>query len=181
MSDALSSGFIPMSRYRRWLVCALSGGLIVGHAFDVATRGERWPISSYPMYAYLNTSTFTLVGLFGRTNEDPPRDVPIDAAWLRGTISQIMRRPDADARLREAVIAYSHTYGWGRHAPLGTMFVSYGVYEQVWTLSPDADLGRPPDTSELLVEVRRGAINATTSPMILAATTPGEATGDSAP
>lgn len=177
MSAPPTSDPLPMRQHRRWLVYALSGGLILGHAYDVATRAEYWPISSYPMYAYLNTSTFRLVSLIGRTNEDPPRDVPIDPAWVRGTIIRISRQPDADVGLRQAVSDYARAYGWGGKAPDGTMFVSYSIYEQMWTLSPDADPSRPPDASTLLLEFRRDAVNPTTAPTIVA-TTPGEATGD---
>ncbi len=129
MSDATASETVPMLRRRRWLVYALSGGLIVGHAYDVVTKGEHWPISSYPMYTDLNPSTFTLVRLWGVTNEDPPREVPIAPSWMRGTLLRIMQRPDASAKLRQAVIHYAQAYGWDAWAPHGTEFVAYTVYD----------------------------------------------------
>ena len=163
-NDATAIAPVPVPRRRRWLVYTLSAGLIVGHGYDVATRGEHWPLSSYPMYADLNPSTFKLVRLWGKTNEDPPRELPIDPAWLRGTIMRIMRRPDAPVRLRRAVEQYAHAYGWDAWAPPGVEFVEYTVYEQVWTLRADADPDRPADSVKLLFQLQRpGAVLPTTA------------------
>ena len=191
MSDAAETHAVPVPRRRRWLVYALSGGLIVGHAYDVATKGEHWPISSYPMYADLNPSTFKLVRLWGQTNEVPPREIPIDPAWMRGSIMRIMRRPDALSRLRQAITQFAHSYGWNAWAPAGTEFVVFRVYEQEWTLRADADPDRPADRTRLLLEVKRGgpvaaaAAAATTaatstSPLSPSTTAAGEASRDAA-
>lgn len=155
MSDQPLTDPVPMPRYRRWLVYAMSIGLIVGHGYDVFTRGEHWPISSYPMYSDLNPSTFKLVRLFGRTSGDKPYDVPIDPAWMRTSLVRIMREPDAQDRLRHAVTQYAEAYGWGGWAPPGEVFSTYSVWEHEWTLRADADPKRPPDTSTLLFELQR--------------------------
>jgi hypothetical protein len=143
--------------HRRWLVGGLACALILGHAFDVFTKGEHWPVSSYPMYAELMTErSFRLIRLVGVTDNQPPREVPFDSAWLRKSLSQIVRRPDARKRLRRAVIDYAAAAGWERRRE-GGPFVAYRVYDQTWDLRPERDPDRPPDRNSLLFELRREA------------------------
>jgi hypothetical protein len=144
----------PLPKRRRWLVYALATALIVGHAFDVVTKGEHWPISSYPMYADLNPSDFRMIRLVGVKDETPQREIPMDGAWIRNSLLRLARRPDADARLREAVSAYAHSAGWERPHD-GGPFIAYRVYEQRWQLRADADPDRKPDEAKLLVELWR--------------------------
>ena len=177
MGDVPLTNPVPMPPGRRWLVYALSGGLIVGHAFDVATKGEHWPISSYPMYSELTPSTFRLVRLWGYTNENPRRYAPIDPTWMRRSLMRIMRRPDAQARLRHAIVQYAEAYGPDAWAPQGFEFVGYAVFEQEWTLRADADPDRPADRMTLLFEMERdnAAIATTTT---TAATTKAKTIGE---
>lgn len=187
MADLSIADTAPMPRRRRWLVYALAGGLIVGHAFDVVTKGEHWPVSSYPMYSELNPSTFKLVRLFGVTNERPPREIPIDPAWLRGSLMRIMRRPDAPARLRQAVTQFAHSYGWRSWAPEGTEFIRFTVYEEEWTLRADADPDRRADRRKVLLRYERDGASAKTTAAGAGTTqathptaAPGEASRDAA-
>ena len=147
----------PLPLHRRWLVGGFACALIFGHAFDVFTKGEHWPVSSYPMYAELMTErTFRVIRLVGVTDDQPPREVPFDSAWLRKSLSQIVRRPDARKRLRRAVNDYAAAAGWERR-DAGGPFVAYRVYDLTWELRPDADPDREPDRRSLLLEVRRDA------------------------
>jgi hypothetical protein len=167
----------------RWLVCGLAIFLILGHAFDAFTEGDHWPISSYPMYAYVNPHTFKLTRLFGVTDEQPPREIPLDTPWLRNTFNRILRRPaDRDVRLRHAVENYAHTYGWTRPKDKAQL-VAYRLYAHAWELRPDADPSRLPDASTLLVEMRREDVTATTATTPAATTTSaiGEVARDAAP
>lgn len=160
-----------MRRTRRWLVYALAGGLIVGHAYDVVTKGEHWPISSYPMYADLNGREFRMIRLVGVTPHDPPREVPMDGAYIRSTLLRAVRRPDAARRIAQVATAYAKAAGLDHPSKPGP-FVAYRVYEQNWTLRADADPTRAPDHAKLLFEVRRDHFIATTMPTTSGATAP---------
>lgn len=149
---------VTVSRLRRWLVCAFGGVLVIGHALDVATSSEHWPISCYPMYARLHaTPSFQMIRLVGLTVQDPPREVPLDSPWLRSNFSRIARAADAPARLLEAVETYAGVAGWDRPEDFGP-FAAYRIYEQHWTLRADVHPIRPPDHATLLVELRRPTV-----------------------
>src|SRR5438874_8678592 len=51
MVSAAVNPVIPMKRWRVWMVVALAGVLILGHAYDILVQREHWPFSYYQMYA----------------------------------------------------------------------------------------------------------------------------------
>jgi len=142
-------------RYRRWLVGAFAGVLVLGHLADVVTGSEHWPFSCYPMYARLQRSTsYETIRLVGVTVGAPPREVPMDTPFLRSNFARLGRLPDREVRLQEAVEVYANAVGWDRPNDFGP-FNAYRVYEQRWTLRADVDPVRPPDRATLLAELRR--------------------------
>ena len=148
-----------MPAWRRWLVLALVGLLVAGHAYDVFTKDEHWPLSSYPMYAEMLTPpTFRLVRLFAVTSQSPLREVPIEQGWMRNNLNRILRRADANVQMRKAITAYGRATGWSRD---GQPVLAYRVYEQHWDLDADADSDRAPDTTRLVFELRRPTAPAT--------------------
>jgi len=173
MSDVASPQIRPTPAWQRWLVSALAALLVFGHAYDVFTKDEHWPMSSYPMYAdMLTTPTFRLVRLFAVTSESPPREIPIEQGWMRNNLNRILRRADADVQMRKAITAYGRANGWSRD---GQPVLAYRVYEQHWALDADADSDRAPDSTKLVFELHRPPVTLPATPA-----TTGEAPHDAA-
>jgi hypothetical protein len=148
-------------------VLVLAALLVFGHAYDVITKAEHWPLSSYPMYAdVLTTPTFRLVRLFAVTSEEPLSEVAIEQGWLRNNLNRILRRADAKVQMRKAVTAYARASEWSRD---GQPVIAYRVYEEHWHLDPNVDGNRAPDSTKLLFELRHPPTS--TAPAAKATTT----------
>jgi hypothetical protein len=145
-------------RPRRWLVGSLLALLVVGQAVAVVRSEEYWPFSPYPMYAELQADRdFSTVRLVAVTNDG--RELSLDAAWLRKSLAKISRREDAPFALKNALASYVKKYGWRRPGdPRGSpnRLRAIRVYEQRWSLQPDASNATTrPDELKLLAEIRR--------------------------
>ena len=145
-------------RPRKWLVWSLLALLVGGQAVAVVRSQEYWPFSPYPMYAELQEDRdFSTIRLVGVSNDN--REMSLDAAWLRKSLTKIARREDAPFALKNAMASYVKKYGWRRPGdPRGSpnRLRAIRVYEQKWSLQQDASNATTrPDENHLLAEIRR--------------------------
>ncbi len=152
-----------MTRWRRRAVYGLIAVIVAGHLYDVATGGEHWPFSSYPMYSHLNrewTLSFPrLVGIRRDGSELPlwrtEYLAPLDQSRLDQALGGMLSRPDwrtrVGAALADCLARYERRRRAGAHD--GPALRALRLYDLGWTLDRAARNVDAPDRRRLLLEV----------------------------
>jgi hypothetical protein len=143
------------------MVYVLFAAITGGHLYDLVTRGEHWPFSSYPMYSHLNRQwTLEVPRVLGVREDGPSEEwlwrdellAPFDQARLAQSLSTMRRAPDAHARLETALADCLRRYERRRRAGEhdGPPLSALRLYRTVWTLDLAAASLPHPTQQELL-------------------------------
>jgi hypothetical protein len=143
----------PVPTYKRWLVYGVLGVVVAGHLWDVATHGEHWPFSCYPMWARANTqwkaSEIRLRGVVAGTGA--AQEIPLTKEHFRpmpmlqvstsvreGIGRQRRGSPEMLRRRTSDLLAYYESQRRaGRHG--GAPLEAIRVYEYDWDVNVNAD------------------------------------------
>ena len=166
-----------VSAPKRLFVYGVLGVLVGGHLFDIATHGEHWPFSCYPMWARANTewkaSEIRLRGVVAGTagSEEVPltkehfRPMPmlqISASVREGIGRQRRGNPDVLRRRTRDLLAYYESQRTaGRHG--GAPLEALRVYEYDWAVNAAADNVDQPNV-RLVIDTSSAAATPTTAP-----------------
>lgn len=86
-----------MTRKSQALAHVLIAGVILGSAYDIASRQEHWPFSNYSMFAAINRATvLEWPGLFGVTADGS--EIALDQPRSRQLIGEASLPLDARDR-----------------------------------------------------------------------------------
>ena len=151
--EGLRAAAPQVSVPKRWFVYFVLTALVGGHFFDIATHGEHWPFSCYPMWSRANTewkaSELRLRGVVAGTGgaEEIPltkqhfRPVPmlqISASVREGIGRQRRGNPEVLRRRTRDLLAYYESQRTaGRHG--GAPLEALRVYEYDWAINTAAD------------------------------------------
>jgi hypothetical protein len=139
---------------RHLVVIGLAAFLVGGQLRAVIESEEHWPFSPYSMYADLNEArTYRVIRLIGVTAAPENRELTLDSAWMRKSLSKASRHRQAPIMMRKACGAYVQKFGWTN--PLdrtGPKMQALRIYEQIWELRADASNRKDPDKVTLLLE-----------------------------
>ncbi len=142
------------------------GTLILGSYLALILDREFWPFSPYPMYSYtVNDKTVTGMRLYGVTQEEPHREIPLrnpdyvrpfspfalEFAWGRLYLKGDRRA--LDEALRDSLRRYEKFRAAGRHD--GPPLAGMRLYQEEWRLDPQAENLDQPDHRRLVAEVGR--------------------------
>jgi len=139
--------------------------IVAGHLYDIATGGEHWPFSSYPMYSHVNhewrLSFLRVIGVPGDGSESEfplwktEYLAPLDQSRLGQAFGSMLPQPDGRARvsaaLGDCLARYERRRRAGAHA--GPALRALRLYELGWTLDAAARNVEQPDRRRLLLEV----------------------------
>lgn len=156
-----------LSRQRVWLVYAVITVISGGSLFDIVTDTEHWPFSQYAMYAWVNRNySLTLTRLFGVTDSDPPREIPLTASKylqpfnpyrLRRAFNWMLQSADREQllgdALRDVLRRYEERRRAGHHD--GPALQGLKLYRFYWKLDPWARNIDRPDSKDLIFAVTR--------------------------
>lgn len=146
-----------MSRARKIVIYVVLAVLVLGHAYDVAHSQEHWPFSPYAMYAEAQTNrTLRAVKIVGVTASEVPREISLNATYLRNTLSiweegGKYRRDKIPVAAKSFLLKYNHDHA--RHPTKSPRLSSIRVYEYVWKLNDHRPGQGQPDKKNLIVEV----------------------------
>jgi hypothetical protein len=147
-----------VSLRRKTVVYLLLTLLVAGHVLDVATSQEHWPFSPYPMYAEAQTSrTLRVTRLIGITATTPPREVALNATWLRNTLSvweesSQYHRDKIPAAARSYLLRYNHQRLKSTSSKMPRL-AGIKVYEYVWKMTDHRPGEGKPDQRNLVTQV----------------------------
>ncbi len=125
MHRAIDPTPVGISRVRRMLVNLGLIGLLAGSGFDIATRGEHWPFSSYPMFSRTRQEArldhVSLIAIPRDGSEGFPlyetgQIHPFYWTRHREAFQRMLDRPGGEADAREAMEDCLERYERGRRA-----------------------------------------------------------------
>lgn len=140
---------IEMSQTRRVLVNIMLLGLLAASAFEIATGGEHWPFSSYPMYSGVRQEARVDHLVFIAVPQDGSASFPLykheqiyPYLWSRQrkAFQRLLERPDGEeavqAGLENLLQRYEANRQRERHGAPPLKAVQ--LYRVEWTLDPNA-------------------------------------------
>ena len=170
-----------MTKFRVFLLSAVSFSLVIGSLFSIVLDEEFWPFSPYPMYAKVQREpSVSELKIYGVTQEAPHREVPVrdsvhDSAYihpfdqgrLRMALNRMESRRDPDERsrlLNEALLDSLQRYEKLRLAGLhdgpplqGMRLYLYRTERQLERQrNAQTENADRPDNPELIAEVEQG-------------------------
>jgi hypothetical protein len=158
----------PMTPGRRGMVQGLVATTLLAHALAILFDIEEWPLSHYPMYSELREAwtgeANVLYGVVAAPEGDAPAEIPIEepAALapfgidnLSVAFDRILRAPDRDTRLPEALANCLDRYEQARGAGVlrGPALRGMNLYRIKFPLTPSQ--ARPPLLSRVLIAEHR--------------------------
>lgn len=150
--------------------------LAVGSLYNIVTDHETWPFSQYPMYSEPRGNGLAYLQLFGITQEEPHREVPLndpsyvepvsrylrpfDRSRMRFALGWILvgkegeqRRQMLDEALLDSLRRYETLRLAGHHD--GPPLRGLKLYQLRWRLDPWARNVDLPDDRVLVAEVEQ--------------------------
>jgi glycosyltransferase involved in cell wall biosynthesis len=155
-----------MSARRVVAVQTLLAILVGWSAYDIFTGTEQWPFSPYPMFSHVERKPdLDGLRLVGVTDDLLSREVPLldraliapfDQTRIATAFARLRNDPGRQAlletALRDCLVRYERGRTLGRHN--GPALQGVRLYDEHWTLAPDAANVDAPDSRHLIAEVR---------------------------
>src|SRR5436190_9147500 len=151
-----------MTPRRRIFAHLLIFAIILGSAYDIATRQEHWPFSDYPMFSAIHRATvLEWPRLFGVTADgsevalvDPEYLWPLDQSRLPIGLRHIYRTardlPRVHAALEDCLVRYERRRVDGSHD--GPALRGIRLYMVAWDIQPYARNLDQPKSRQLIAE-----------------------------
>jgi hypothetical protein len=152
----MDGGFVPdLPRKRIITVHVLLAILLLMHFAAIVSGVELWPFSRYPMYSEMYPRTMVVYRLVGVTSDAKPKEVQIDAAWIRKLFTSMAN--NHPEKLDREVAKYMHEFKDHRPPGIerGPPFAAVRLYRLEFDVRADASNMDKPDRSTLLVEAKR--------------------------
>lgn len=148
-----------ISKSRRTLVNLMLFGLLGGSAYEIGTRGEHWPFSSYPMFSKTRKEARVVHYALVAVPQSGAEAFPLYQSkhihpflWYRqrAAFKRMLEKPDGKAAAKEGLAdtmaRYERGRQQGRHE--GPPLRALRLYRVEWSIDPDApDLVRKEERS----------------------------------
>lgn len=151
-----------MTRYRLALINTAIVVLIGSHLLALISKLELWPISHYPMYSRLATSTVVWHGLWGVTQEGEvalPADIyfaPFRTPRINNILLMARTVEEQNDALRQLWRRYDELRGRGAHD--GPPLLGLRAYRVAWALTPGVTKESQPLARKLMFEIEAGGL-----------------------